>query len=63
MHAPEIIDRLKGGERVQFPAEWLDVFFAESSRIKGPARLDVLIEDGVATLGALPIERGDKQPT
>lgn len=55
MHAPEIIERLKGGERVQFPAEWLDVFFAEASRIQGQTRLDVLIEDGVATLGALPV--------
>ena len=55
MHAPEIIEHLKGGERVQFPAEWLDVFFAEASQIKGQTRLDVLIDNGQVTLGALPV--------
>ena len=54
MRAPEIIERLKGGERVQFPAEWLDVFFADASRMPGTTRLEVLIDDGVATLAVLP---------
>lgn len=55
MRAPEIIDRLKGGERVQFPAEWLDVFFVDVQKMKVAVRLDVLVENGTATIGVLDL--------
>lgn len=57
MRAPEIIDRLKSGERVQFPAEWLDVFFVDVQKMDEPVRLDVLVEKGTATIGVLPLTK------